>query len=279
MELENVYGMEFVVIKLDTTDKPEETSLQDIWGLSAINEQGEILEIEGEDNRELGWKDYLRVRNFIGDRPLYFDDPCFYQSFLFASAYSGVAILNLWHWLSGDLGVYLIDKRFAKHPKWQEDEREYLEAMREIILSGFYFDGFITMDVRNNHFIAEGDVTGPECRGLPRIMECGLTTCRDIFEGRGVFGENISSLRNVRCIINLYAPSDAENAKFYELITTDGEGDPACGGLFPILNDPELARLYKEHGLSYFSDWHYSIWGVFSKDTDIEVVKSHLKRK
>lgn len=138
MELENVYQMKFVVIKLDTTDKPEETSLQDIWGLSAINELGEILEIEGKDNGELGKEDYERVKAFIGDRVLYFERPSFYQSFLFASAYSGVAILNFF---STFPSVPWSDKRFAKHPKWRMDEREYLEAMREIILSGSYVDG------------------------------------------------------------------------------------------------------------------------------------------
>ena len=266
----------FVVIKLDTTDKLEETSLQDIWGLSAINEQGEILEIEGKDNRELGKEEYERVKAFIGDRVLYFERPSFYQSFLFASAYSGVAILNFFGTSPSE---FWNDKRFAKHPKWQEDEREYLEGMREIFLSGYYFDGSITIDVWDNRFVAEGDVTGPECRGLQDILERGFATCREIFEGRDQFGENIDSLRSVRCIIRLSNPSNAENAKHYYLITTDGEGDPACGGLFPILNDPELARLYKEHGLSYFSDWIYKIWEVFSKDTDIEVVKGHLKGK
>ena len=78
------------------------------------------------------------------------------------------------------------------------------------------------------------------------------------------------TMKRTRLIIRLSAPS---NWECFYLITTDGEGDPACGGLFPILNDPELARLYKEHGLFYFSDWDYGISDAFSKDIDIEVVK------
>ena len=273
MEFGELMYKGFAVIDLDPPSELDDvTNLKPIYGIYAVNESGKELRILN-FGRELGRRDYEILKSFLGDRVMCFrcSDRGDYESLLFASALSGVAIRNesisFVATFSYELGL--------KHFDSMTGEFSVEELVKDIILSGSYFDGKDkdTRDVANGSFIAHGDVTGLNCIPLKHRS----FPCRALTEGKAIpfldLDPLLKSARKTRLIVSLYDPL---KPKPFYLITTDGKGDPACGGLFPILNDPELAKLYKEHGLSYFSDWRYMIEDVFSKDIDIKVVKGYL---
>ena len=264
----------FAFIALATPfESDDEAAIKGICGLSVINESGDMLMMEEQD-AELDKPEYEKLRSFIGDRRIYFAWKGEYESLLFSSAIHGVAITNdhLTIELSPD------DKRLSAHPDWDEDEKEHLEAMKEIIASGSYFDGEDTRDTSLGYFIAHGDVTPLSC--VP--IKGDMFPVRCLLEGKGFLGykEFIDTARASRLIVSLSRYEGEGDIgrlrdRFY-LITTEGEWDPSCKGLLPILSNPYTSKLYKEFGLSYFSDWYYKVEDAFSKDIPLEVVGHHL---
>ena len=261
----------FVVIETDMLCEPDVfRDSERIYRIVGINESGEMFMLGNLSGPGLGKRDYEELKSIIGDRVMYFEndpDREEYESLLLTSALNGVAIKNE----SMSISATISDEMLHKYMDEKYFSFHSLEWMREIILSGSYFDGKDTRSVADGSLIAHGDATGLFYDSL-KNKHC---SCLNLLgEGFALLYDDEEAMRKTRLIISL---SDSSQSKRFYLITTDGEGDPACGGLFPILNDPELARLYKEHGLSYFSDWSYKIEDVFSKDIDIKVVKGYLE--
>ena len=65
----------FAFVELDSLDFGDDADLEPIFGPSAINESGEIIEIDGGELRK---EDYERVKAFVGDRMLYFNERRFF---------------------------------------------------------------------------------------------------------------------------------------------------------------------------------------------------------
>ncbi len=264
----------FAFIALATPfESDDEAAIKGIYGLSVINESGDTFTIREQD-AELDKPEYEKLKSFIGDRTIYFAWKGEYESLLFASAIHGVAITN--DHLT--LEVSPDDKRLSAHPDWYEEEKEHLKAMKEIIASGSYFDGEDTRDTSLGYFIAHGDLTSLGC--VP--IKGDMFPVRCLLQGQGFLGykEFIDTARAARLIVSLSHHEGEGDLgrlldRFY-LITTEGEWDPSCNGLLPILSNPHTSKLYKEYGLSYFSDWYYTVEDAFSKDIPLEVVGCYL---
>ncbi len=257
----------FAIMMLDTPlEFDDATNLDRIYGVYAMNESGEMLAIES-SGHELGKAEYERLKSFLGDRVMYFNthNRRDYESLLFSSALSGVAIRN------ESMSIYVPMEKAMEHPDSEPVERFFLEEVRETILSGSYLDGRNTRDTSDGRFLAHGDVRGLSCTPVKWLVIPCKWLIEKSFSPR--YEAELKTMKSTRLIISLSATSTSK--RFY-LITTDGEGDPACNGLLPILNCPELERIYTEHGLSYFLDWKYRIEDVFSKDIDLEVVRCYL---
>ncbi len=255
------------------------TGAQAIASIEAINEIGDRLTVKGEA-RKLSKENYEELKRFIGERAIFLDDHgasdwLWSRSLIVGSVLAGCPILNCSH----PLAVSRRDKRLEAFARKRLNEEEYLKAMKEIILSGSYFDGEDTREVSYNQFIAHGDVAG---RGFAAIKH-SVFDCSEFFLKKGFFADEelATTIRNTRQIVSLTRFKRKEGEapalmdRFY-LVTTDGENDPSYNGLLPLLGHPELALIYKENGLSYFEDWEYRVEDVFSRDTKPEVIEHYL---